>query len=233
VGRWRRKVTTNFGDCETASAVAIDPNTQKIVVAGYTGDINGTVEDFAVARYTTSGTLDTTWSSDGKREAKLGGLDYATDVAVLSDSTVVAGGGTRSLSNALDSDFALAKFNEDGSNYSGWGGNQYGHVKTDFGEAEGITGLVVQNSGKIDVAGATLTGVRPNTTGDFALARYTTDGVLDTAFSSDGMKTINFGTLDEAAGLALDPVTGNIVVAGFTGGSTGPYDFAVARVLVT
>ena len=37
---------------------------QKIVVAGYA--YNGTNYDFALARYTPMGTLDTTFSADGK-----------------------------------------------------------------------------------------------------------------------------------------------------------------------
>src|SRR5438445_6149249 len=54
---------TDFGASDFAYAVAMQPD-DKIVVAGSTGTQVG--GDFALARYDPNGTLDTTFSFDGK-----------------------------------------------------------------------------------------------------------------------------------------------------------------------
>ena len=52
-----------------------------------------------------------------------------------------------------------------------------------------------------------------NEHGDFALARYKTDGSLDPAFSGDGLAILTFGSDDELSGLAIQS-DGKILVAG-------------------
>ena len=80
-------------------SVAIQSN-GKIVAAGY-GDT-----DFALVRYNTDGTLDTTFGSDGKVTTAIGsGLDSARSVAIQSDGKIVAAG-----SRDSNNDFALARY---------------------------------------------------------------------------------------------------------------------------
>src|SRR4051794_30517214 len=56
---------------------------------------------------------------------------------------------------------------------------------TDFsGEYDAVRGVAVQPDGKIVVAGRT-----GDNDPDFAVARYNTDGSLDTSFSADGKQT--------------------------------------------
>jgi len=62
--------------------------------------------------------------------------------------------------------------------------------------------------------------------GDFVLARYNTDGSLDTSFDSDGKVTTDLGDFDPATDVAIQP-DGAIVAAGFTGDDE--FDFALAR----
>lgn len=68
----------------TPNAVALQGN--KVVVAG---SVNG---DFAVARWNADGTLDPTFSGDGKVVTDLGATDSANAVAVQPDGKVVAAG---------------------------------------------------------------------------------------------------------------------------------------------
>ena len=61
-----------------------------------------------------------------------------------------------------------------------------GLVTTDFGgQEDGITGIALQSDGKIVAVGSSDGKV-------FALARYNTDGSLDTSFDSDGLVTTGF-----------------------------------------
>ena len=75
------KQTTDFGDGEFGTGVVIqsDPHDKtktKIVVAGTTRG------DFALARYNADGTLDTSFSGDGKQTTDFGGGELGTGVAI-------------------------------------------------------------------------------------------------------------------------------------------------------
>jgi hypothetical protein len=65
---------------------------------------------------------------------------------------------------------------------------------------------------------------------DFGLARYKTNGSLDTSFSGDGRKRTSFGGTDSASGVALQG-DGRIVAVGFAGVGSGNGEFALARFL--
>src|SRR5207247_1649268 len=83
----------------------------KIVVAGYS--YNGSNDDFAVARYNTDGTLDTSFDGDGKLTTPFGGSDdIGFAVAIQGDGKIVVVGRTFNGSNW---DFAVARYNADGS----------------------------------------------------------------------------------------------------------------------
>lgn len=65
--------------------------------------------------------------------------------------------------------------------------------------------------------------------GDFALARYHTDGTLDSTFGTNGSVTTDFhGGSDSAAAIAIQQ-DGRIVAAGFSSVSTTEFRFALAR----
>src|SRR5260221_460199 len=80
-------VFTDFaGDADQADAVLIQPD-GKIVAAGR-AKVGGDY-DFAVARYNPDGSLDTTFSGDGKATVGFGGDDAAMDIARQSDGKLV------------------------------------------------------------------------------------------------------------------------------------------------
>ena len=62
---------------------------------------------------------------------------------------------------------------------------------------------------------------------DFAVARFNADGSLDTTFNGTGLRTIDFGGVDIAQAVAVQPDGGIVVVGGADG--PGGSDFAVAR----
>ncbi len=65
---------------------------------------NGSNDDFALVRYNTDGSLDTSFDSDGKVTTAIGsGDDYASSVAIQSDGKIVAAGYSRGSNATLHS----------------------------------------------------------------------------------------------------------------------------------
>jgi uncharacterized delta-60 repeat protein/uncharacterized repeat protein (TIGR01451 family) len=202
------KVTTDFGGFDAASAAVIQPD-GRIVAAGRSGS-----GDFALARYNTDGSLDTTFGNGGKLTTDFGGFDAAFGVALQADGKIVAAG-----QGGPGGGFALARYNTDGSLDPSFGSG--GEVTTHFTSGfEVVIAVAIQLDGKIVVTGQTFAGGFQQ----FALARYNTDGSLDTSFASGGIVATNFG-FDSAFGgaLAIQP-DGKIVAAGRAG-----TDFLLAR----
>jgi len=213
------KVLTDFGATDSARAVAIQPD-GKIVAVGYSGS---GLYSFALARYNTDGSLDTSFGSGGQILTAFGSsYSVALAVAIQSDGKIVAAG--YSNVNHTD-DFALVRYNPDGSLDSSFGSG--GRVLTDFGGHEDEAyAVALEPDGKIVVVGGR--GSRTSGRYDFALARYEPDGSLDRSFSSDGKVVTEFGgKRDIARALALRP-GGEVVAVGFTDAS-GNSDFALAR----
>lgn len=208
------KVTTDFTSAEdTAYGVAIQDD-GKIVVAGTTR-----YRRFALARYNTDGSPDTTFSGDGKVTTDFtprGDAAYA--VAIQADGKIMAAGYAQFHG---DLKFALARYTTDGSLDTTFSGD--GKVTTDFTSgADGAYGVAIQDDGKIvAVGGAGGHELAPQT---FALARYRPNGRLDTTFSGDGKVRTNFwrGGGDSAYAVAIQE-DGKIVAAG------GDSRFALAR----
>jgi uncharacterized delta-60 repeat protein len=176
-------VTTDFNQSlDLGFAVLIQPD-NKIVVAGTTHSINTSYE-FAVARYNPEGSLDTTFSSDGKVTT---GFTYTSEighgVTLQPDGKLVVVGETSS----GDNDFILARFNSNGTLDTSF--DTDGKIVTDFfGRKDGGYAITTQPDGKIIAIGYANT----TTSSDFALARYNTDESLDTSFGTDGLVTSVF-----------------------------------------
>ena len=218
-------VTTDFGTnaAERALEMALQAD-GKIVVAGST--IIGSNSDFALARYNADGSLDTTFSGDGRATLDFaGGLDEARAVAIQPDGKIVAAGVAHDASQ-IRLDFALARYNPDGSLDTSFDGD--GKVTIAFG-ANNITSadaVAIQPDGKIVAAGQAQV---PPTGADFALARFNADGSLDTSFDGDGKVLTDFaGQPDIVRGMVLQ-TDGKIVVAGYADTSGGDRDFGLAR----
>ena len=194
-------------ELDGARAVAIQSD-GKIVAAGNAG------EDFAVVRYNTDGSLDTSFSTDGKVTTDIGTdtVDAAYAMAVQSDGKIVVAG----TSDA--NDFVVVRYTSAGALDTSFDSD--GKVTTDIGTDPSINqayAVAVQTDGKLVVAG--------QVNHDFAVARYTAAGALDTSFDSDGKVTTDIGTdtFDFANAVAVQS-DGKIVVAGSSGD-----DFAAVR----
>jgi uncharacterized delta-60 repeat protein len=152
------------------------------------------------------GDLDTSFGGDGKvTENFTSGDDTGFAAAIQADGKIVAAG------TAAFREFALARYNADGTLDTTFGGD--GKVTTNFtSRDDAASGVAVQPSDGMIVAAGTA-----GNSGAFALARYNIDGTLDTGFSSDGKLTTNFTSgPDVAFGVAIQG-DGKIVAAGLAG----------------
>jgi uncharacterized delta-60 repeat protein len=212
------KTTTAIGSADGAWDLARQAD-GKLVAAGDSN--NGSNLDFALARYKPDGSLDTSFNGTGKVTTAFGpGDDRAFAVAVQPDGKTVAAGFSF---NGINNDFALVRYNADGSLDTGFNGT--GKVTTAIGPgADEARGLVVQPDGKLVVAGGSWNGSQ----GVFALARYNPNGSLDTSFNGTGkVMTTAIGFYDSGLALELQP-DGKLVMAGTS--SKGPnWVFALAR----
>jgi len=217
------KVTTDIGVSTEDYIYSLDLQSDgKIVVAG--NSYGGGQSDFALVRYNTNGSLDTTFDMDGKVVTDIGAAiaDNARSAAMQSDGKIVVAG----FSNIdASSDFVVVRYNLDGSLDTTFDND--GKVTTDIGSSssDSAVSVVLQSDGKIVVVGISDSGG----SSDFALVRYNVDGSLDTTFDNDGKVTTDIGSTssDSAESVVLQS-DGKIVVAGnsYSGGQS---DFALVR----
>ena len=131
----------------------------KIVLAGYSGRASLTLINdiaFAVARFDSNGTKDSTFGTNGTVRAYIIGSDSISDraysAAIQSDGKIVVGGGSGFLGQ---SSFAIARFDSNGTKDSTFGTN--GTVTTTFGSdinvSDAAMSIALQTDGKILAGG--------------------------------------------------------------------------------
>ena len=233
-GTTRNYISGGDGTGDGASSVAIQSD-GKIIAAGSSGVGDPVHFAFALARYKTDGSLDSTFGTNGTTRNYIGGGngtdDEANSVAIQSDGKIVAAGVSTDVSGHYA--FALARYKTDGSLDSTFGTN--GTARNDISGGgdynDHAFSVAIQGDGKIVAAGSSYNG----SSYAFALARYTTDGSLDSTFGIDGTtrNTINGGngTDDDAASVALQS-DGKIVAAGHSADASGYDAFTLARYVV-
>ncbi|MDD5214961.1 MAG: FG-GAP-like repeat-containing protein [Methylococcales bacterium] len=181
---------------DTWNSIAIQGD-GKILVAGYKN--NGTDADFALARYNSNGSLDSSFDNDGIVTTDFGSYEEANSVAMQSDGKILVAGDTH-----------LVRYNSNGSLDTSFAGDGTVENGLNF-----VSTVKVQADGKILVVGETFGNL------DFSLTRYNNDGSLDTSFGGDGLVTtdITAGASESAQSVAIQS-DGKILVAGTTGGGT-------------
>ncbi len=215
------RVSTAFSNgarSDEAQAVAVQPD-GKILVAG-TSDQGATGYDFAVARYNADGTLDAGFGSNGRVTTSFGpGADKAYALLLQPDGKIVLAGDSSQGANG--SDFALARYNADGSLDASFGNG--GKVLTAVGSdgaRETVYGLALQTVG----GAARIVAVGGE--GDFIASGYLADGTLDASFGTGGIVRSLFGSVTGAArGVVVTPAN-QLVLAGHR-----DHDFAAVRLL--
>src|SRR5205085_6464330 len=131
--------------------------------------------------------------------------DEARAVAIQTDGKIVAVGYTEN-SGTLDWDFALARYNTNGSLDASFGTG--GKTTTAIGASDDFADAVaIQADGFIVAAGYSLIG-----NNDFALIRYKPDGTLDAAFGTGGKVTTPVGSSSDLGRAVAIQTDGKIVL---------------------
>ncbi|MEH1772880.1 DUF4347 domain-containing protein [Nostoc sp.] len=203
------KIISNFGE-DFGHKVLVQAD-GKIILAGYIGNGNA---DYVLVRYNTNGSLDTSFGNAGKVNGTKG---YA--VAIQSDGKIIVGG---TATNGSDIDFALTRYNNDGSLDTSFGNS--GRVLAAIGSSgEEIHTIAIQSDGKIVVAGRVWKYVNGSSYNqdDLAIARFNTDGTIDANFGNGGkvITPLSASTSDRANSLSIQP-NGKIVVGGYIDSGT-------------
>ena len=211
------KVTTDLGTIyDYAHSVAIQPD-GKIVAAG--SSRIGTYDDFALVRYKTDGTVDSSFSADGIVTTSIGPyFDVAWSVAIQSDGEIIAAGYS-------NNEFALVRYDADGTLDSSF--SMDGIVTTDIGPLLDLAySVAIQPDGKIIAAGCSAYSIYSTA---FALIRYNTDGNLDNSFGTNGRVITSILSMDDEARSIAIQSDGKIVAAGFSFNEDLNKDFSLAR----
>ena len=220
-------VTTKIGvNGSYARGVAIQAD-GKIVVAGVgiTANRDG---DFAVARYSSSGSLDPSFGGTGVVTTNISGRVASTDwvrgVAIQSDGKIIVVGYTQKSGDAAMG-LALVRYLEDGSLDTSFAGTG---IIVSVHPSKDKTGhsVAIQSDGKIIIAGGVTCTKR--TLGKYCtlLERYNSNGSRDTTFNGPGADTTDDST-EGAAGLVLQN-DGKILVVGGKDSGNG-LELSVAR----
>jgi uncharacterized delta-60 repeat protein len=208
------KITQDFGGSYHSGWDIAVQSDGKVVVVGDKVWSNSNGIDFAIARYTTAGILDKTFSGDGLQTVRIKTGNQAYTVALQTDGKIVVGG-------TSDGDVGLARLNADGTPDATFGVN--GKVTTDVGALANSGVDIAMQGNKIVVVGCLHDGTDING----AVYRYNENGSLDTAFNGSGILPIDFGQDELIAGVAV--YGGKIYVAGSTMTDQAA-DFIVARI---
>lgn len=163
----------------------------KIVLAGHVTPGSSLLDgDFALTRYNADGTLDTGFGSGGILTTRFAGASAADAVALQPDGKIVAIGYSPLNPGNSEINFAVARYNPDGTLDSGFGSG--GKLTTDIDGANDYAhNISIQPDGKIVVVGTIVRFIAPPATSyGLALARYNSNGTLDTSFGSGGKLSV-------------------------------------------
>ncbi len=205
----------------------------KIVILA--SDIPAGASSFTLMRFNVDGTLDTSFGVSGKAAGNLGGLSVAGEqahsLARQSDGKlVVAGIGTGLVNGLTNDEFALARYNADGTLDPSFGSAGKVFITFNNGRSSFLRALAIQADGKLVVVGST---PGPRNDYNFALARLLPDGSLDSTFGSGGTVVTDFSQAgnDNSAEAVAIQADGKLVVAGWNqlGGSGTDVVPALAR----
>lgn len=208
-------VKIDFGDNDGANCMALQSD-GKIVVAGVSGNFDFKL--IAIARINSDGSLDNTFSNDGKETTQIGDyMNFANDIAIANDGKIIVAG---TAYNNNETDFAvLVRYNTDGTIDYTFGSDGNGRVYCDQGSNDSFSSVRILNNGKILAAGNSF-GID-----DILLAQYNPDGLIDNSFGTNGIVLTDYCTNDYGNSLIVQQ-DNKIVVAG---GSIGCPAFVLSR----
>jgi uncharacterized delta-60 repeat protein len=180
----------------------------KLVAAGTSYDQDAGHNVFAVARFNPDGTFDEEFGDGGRVLAPISTAEDASNeeahaLALAPDGKIVLAG----FVGLYPADFAAVRLLPDGTPDESFG--EGGAVVTDLGGDDKAAAVAVQLDGKVVLAGR-----GANEDDDWAMLRYTSDGVLDETFGDGGIVSTDLTSGEDYATGIVVQEDGGIVLGG-------------------
>ena len=194
-----------YNDYDLFNAVQIQID-GKIIAGGSMYD-----DGVILVRYNESGSIDTSFGDDGYVVTSINSSGTAKSLILQDDGKILAGGGVNFNSHLS---CLLLRYDSNGNLDQTFGTNGYTITEIDTTDSY-IYSIIMQNDGKIIAGGYS----RVNEYPDFMLSRFTSNGILDTAFGVNGINITPIDTneiiVEKISSIALQS-DGKIVAAGFS-----------------
>lgn len=188
----------------------------KVIAGTYTAD--GSNSKFIALRFTTDGSTDSTFGSNGIGEIDIhfNAFMQGTSMQIQSDDKITMG--------SRVGDYVIVRFNQNGSSDNNFGSEAV--VATVFGGNLSLeNSIAIQQDGKIIASGF---DTDPSNFETLQVARYNTDGSLDNTFDNDGKLVGTFVQGDTKFNASAVQSDGKVVAAGYTFNGTNAV-FLLAR----
>jgi len=203
-------VSETFSRRSFLRKIAVQPDGKIVAIGGIT--LSDRDRDYVVMRFNENGTLDTSFSSDGKITFNIGSAGFndghARHIALQPDGKIVIGGNAMGVNaqSFLQQTMGVARLNANGTLDTSFSGD--GVVASNFGlsSAQGVKGLVIQPDGKIVLINPTFGIVR-------LIANDTPWDLSPHSFSFTDERDVQRSLLQ---------TTGNITVSGLGAGLSVP-----------
>jgi uncharacterized delta-60 repeat protein len=234
----------DFKPFEQGYTIATDRQ-GRILVAGQVQSSANNYATLAVGRLNDNGTFDSSFGTNGKVVLDLPNTESTTsisasyaDMKIDSLGRVVISGQIFAAEGQYNtrSFIAVTRLTADGELDSSFGTEGWG--TTDFGSASShalLGAMAIDEEGRILLAGSVNRQLAINGVDfDFAVARLTASGAIDTSFSGDGLAAFDFnigGSRSDHGFAITTDRKGRIIVAGTVDVAAGNTDFGVVRLL--
>ncbi|MBF0695204.1 MAG: T9SS type A sorting domain-containing protein [Flavobacterium sp.] len=211
----------NLPQKSVASSIAVQSDGKIIVGGKISEEYSLDYTDFLVGRFLPNGSPDESFGVNGFTMINFGTTtnrhvvseDVVHSLKIQPDGKIIAAGFTFAEPSNSTSDFAMLRLNFDGSPDTTFGKN--GRVITNFGRGEIAESIQLADDGKILLSG--IYYYNDDASQKICLAKYNSDGTLDTNFGING-KVVNDFNNDANSGFAfashLQP-DGKLIVGGY------------------
>ncbi|QAA82406.1 T9SS type A sorting domain-containing protein [Aequorivita sp. H23M31] len=192
----------NVGQVKSFITDLVQQPDGKILIGGRTWD--NVAGNFALVRLNEDGSFDNTFGTGGISHITTTENDVSEAISLLDDGKILMAG-------YRNNNFAVAKFNADGSVDTFFGVNGWTVVPFDGLPESYIRAMAIQNDDKIVVSGFSLNF---DNRFQIAAARLNADGTIDNSFGTDGTLIFNVGDWNDFSDALALQADGKILIGG-------------------